>query len=265
MPQPIFLIANDRSGTHLLRGFMRGGGQVEDYNEVFNPQAVGDRPQDYFRYLAVRVASDPDLAIPVTERRDRLFDDFIAHLAEHTAKPYMLIDVKYSTTHHFDGIWHHVDSPPRLISLIIERGYPVIHLVRRNTLEAYCSYRLASATRRWSRPRDSVGPPPADRTIKVDVGSLVRNLESMQTRANFFAWCLRDHAPTIQLYYEDLLEDSGISPRVHDAICGLVGARLDLPRTPAYAKVSPPLREYVRNYPDVIRALSGTRFLTMIS
>jgi hypothetical protein len=262
---PIFLIANPRSGTHLVRGFLRGSDRVEDLGEVFHPGVMRERPHGFFRFLAGRVASDADLAIPHREQRARLFDDYMAHLAGLASTSHLLIDAKYNNTHHFNGIWHDVDQVPSLIGLIRDRGYPVIHLVRRNLLHMYCSQILAYATNRWSVPSDKADQPPSDRKITIDPDTLVMALERIQTRINFFTWCLRDHAPIARLFYEDLLTDGKFNPDVHDELSDLIGVPLDLPLTPAYAKVSPPLGDFVSNYNDVIRALSGTRFLTMIS
>jgi hypothetical protein len=244
---------------------LRGSNLVEDLGEVFHPGVMRERPHGFFRFLAGRVASDVDLAIPHREQRARLFDDYMAHLAGLASTSHLLIDAKYNNTHHFNGIWHDVDQVPSLIGLIRDRGYPVIHLVRRNLLQTHCSQVLAYATNRWSVPNHGVDQPPSDRKITIDTDSLVMQLERLQTRINFFTWCLRDHAPIARLFYEDLLTDGKINPDVRDELSKLIGVPLDLALTPAYAKVSPPLGEFVSNYTDVIRALSGTRFLTMIS
>lgn len=257
---PIFLFAEPRSGTHLLRGILCSGPDVEDLSEVFNLHIDQKQPQNFFPFFEDRVRRSPEFLRPVRELRAQVFDEYMEFLGTMTKRPFGLVSVPYNQTQHLNLAWQYPDDIPNLLRLVKTRHYPVVHLVRRNLLERYCSLKLAMVTKKWVSRSTNPDKDVQIEPIHLDVEKLVNDLAKAQMRINFFEWCLDDHDRLLPLTYEDILVGGGLNHGIYDKLCTLLGAKITVGSEPTTRKMAPPLRQLVANYDEVVRTLAGTPF-----
>ncbi len=88
--------------------------------------------------------------------------------------------------------------------LISERNISIIHLVRRNLLRRYLSYRRALEIGDWRRLAGSAGVPP--RAVRLDPHECFRDFLSTEAQRVRYARHFEQHEVR-EVYYEDLAED----------------------------------------------------------
>jgi len=95
MAIPVFIVANQRSGTNFLRHLLCSTGLFTDLNEIFQAGS----PALYWDFFIKEVTENPDLARPSRENRVALFDKFMHEHVEIIDTKYVLVDIKYNSTH----------------------------------------------------------------------------------------------------------------------------------------------------------------------
>src|SRR6266496_2941546 len=109
----IFLLARARSGTNALRLILDGHPEIFGLKEIFHLQAgnsVGTGETNYFTFLRKQVKTDPLKLIPADN--EQLFLEYLAYLRGFTGKRFILMDVKYTSTHHILKSFKAMGSPP---------------------------------------------------------------------------------------------------------------------------------------------------------
>ena len=127
--QPVFIFAQQRSGTNLLRKSLSATPLFRDLDEVFDPK----QPQ-YWHFRKGKIRQQPKLATPTREHQVGMFEAFLQCRLS-SRQPYTLIDIKYNSVHSLDDLWLSPMETPVLIDWLVQKQYPVIHLVRENHLE----------------------------------------------------------------------------------------------------------------------------------
>lgn len=145
MAIPVYIFANQRSGTNLLRNAMVSTGDFTDLNEIFQP----NEPHIYWSFYSNYISNNPECIVPTVENMNRIFDAFQEQCIEPVQSRYALIDVKYNSAHNLNCQFQSPSEAPYLFELIKKNECKVIHLIRENMFENYVSNQLANQTRQY--------------------------------------------------------------------------------------------------------------------
>ncbi len=263
--QPVVVLANARTGTHLLRHILAAGDEFHDFGEIFNTAYSPGEPGGFWAFYRDRLQGDPERAIPTHENRAELFTDYIGHLDALSGAPCFLMDVKYAGVTNLNPYYHFPDRKPFLFEQLEKYDIPVIHLRRRNLLRQYCSEMLAKKTMQWTIYKGSNEHPPSGQTVTIDAGALTDNLNRLALRVEFFDACLAARERCLILHFEDLLQDGVLSRFARQSIGKLLNRTIGVEGRPQTKKISPPLNSFVANYRAVAEALAGTPYEEMLA
>lgn len=199
MAIPVFLFANQRSGTNFLRNILVSTGEFVDLNEVFQ----AGEPSLYWDHFRDEVAKNNDLAIPTKDNRKQLFESFLDKHVHNVSEKYVLIDIKYNCAHNLNTEFQQLHAPSNLLGLIKESGGYVIHLIRSNSLEVHISNVLANKTKVYTATASE-----DIKQIKIDLDpeGTLREIHKHQFDVNNFKSWLSDlnFDNYLELVYEDL-------------------------------------------------------------
>ena len=267
-PQPVILLAYQRSGTTVLQRTMGASPLVHNFGEVF----LGPKPAhivkeyyddwnlyaetNFFNFKEKAVAENPALLLPSPENQETLFNLFFDRLAEHTSKKYFIVDIKYHSWHHLNIFFQEIFHPPFLLRMLLEQEVKFIHLIRENVFEQYVSWIYSKATRKWHYKRKETL---RKQKIRIDVRDCEARMQlSLDSTRMFERWL--SGTSCLNLYYEELFEDGRFSPEVLSKIEGHIGEKLDLPDAPVLKKVISDVGEVVENLEEVLDHFRGTPY-----
>lgn len=235
MSRPVFLIAQQRSGTTACRGLLRHSEFIDDFGEVFHPLSIDD-PQNFFRFRRNYGRLKP-WEVPTRPAMAEMFSDYVDHLDSLSDKEFHIADVKYNSTHHLNADWQFPFGEPNLLKLIKSNRLHIIHLVRDDAFAMFFSERFAAATGRWHYGRNDSSAPPQEQVV-IDRDRFKRfqaDLADARERIDSF---LRTYPRSLTLQYETLFDDLRLSSSAHEAI----GRFLDI-------ELEPDLQAEVRRTP----------------
>ncbi|MCW2276427.1 hypothetical protein GJ654_19355 [Rhodoblastus acidophilus] len=245
------LIANERSGTHLLRSLIASTKLVLAPGEVCNAAAdsahMGD-PSSYYCYRHNAATANRRLMYPTIGTMRELIDGFFATLkrqAEEKGKSLFLCDIKYSHIHTFNYFWWDWLSVPFLLQYARENKIPIIHLVRENVYETVLSEIYAHQTGVWraSDPGELV-----HKSIRVNVPAFKARAEKLQQVITLARGWLRDcHVKEIK--YSDIVDQNSMS--VMDETMKFIGFDGSFKFKPGFIKTTPPYETIVENYDEI--------------
>lgn len=257
------MLARQRSGTNALRELLGRHPDIFCMPEVFHaepsPYAHLEVETNFFRFLdghrdgTIWRSTSFDV-------QERIFLDFLDHLRSLADKRYVLIDVKFNSTHHLDGPWRAVSAPPTLFRFMADHRTRTLTITRRNYLRWYVSWQKADATQAWTTlgdSRDDVG-------VEISVRDLLWNLAACRREDEMVEDALGSDHLARTWDYTELFPDRGgsVSPEVLGSIAEWLEVESAFPQTePEYRKQSVRgLRETIANYDEVAAALTGTEF-----
>lgn len=150
---------------------------------------------------------------------------------------------------------------PELLVYFVRHRVRIVHLVRRNHLDVLLSYAVKARLGRAHLLEGQNAPP--DMTVELDPAHLLEQLAWLQRKQNIARWVLSmSRLPYMEVAYEDLLRDPAhfspiwqflsLEPQSHAPESSLVKIRRGSHR------------EVIRNYNEVRRVLSGSRFARLI-
>lgn len=208
MAIPVFIVANQRSGTNFLRHLLCSTGLFTDLNEIFQAGS----PALYWDFFIKEVTENPDLARPSRENRVALFDKFMHEHVEIIDTKYVLVDIKYNSTHNLNCEFQQLSNTPFLMKLIENYGGYVLHLVRNNSLEVHLSNVLANKSAVYTAFKDSEIK---HESVKLDPKAMVSDIRKHQMDISNFRKWINDMnlAKKLEISYEDLVEIN------HDSSC----------------------------------------------
>ena len=255
------MLARQRSGTHALREILDRHADICCMPEVFHAEPVSDLELEanFFRFLD----GHPDGTIwrsTSLEAQERIFLDFLDHLRAMTAKRYVLIDVKLSSTHHLDGPWRALAERPNFFKLFDKHRLRTLTVTRRNYLRWYLSWQKAERTDTWH----AYDAPAPDAPIELDVENLLWNLGLCKREDHLLELGLPGGDLQHCCEYTDLFPELG-GPASDDVLAA-IAAWLDV--EPAFPELESgfsklgvlALPEAIANYDEVAAALTGTEF-----
>ena len=259
-----------RSGTTVLGEWIGTSANVSYWGEIFHPDGLEHGPRaealrlrpsaNYFRFRRDVLSDEQRCAVPSILTRQEEWDSYQEVLERLRPGAVHVLNVKYSSWHHLDSAWRNPSEAPHLVTLAVERGYPVFHCLRRNILAQALSESLALATDVWHVPTD-FDPPLAAATLPavVDPALLLRRMRTCVDDAQLYRKWLRP-ARSYELYYEELFETEGrLSAQAIAAIRGEIADWACAGEAPL-KKVGRDPRTSIANLEELGEALSESEF-----
>jgi hypothetical protein len=280
----IILLARQRSGTNPLRSVLEGHPEIACTEEVLNHRPTPDYQLEletnYFRFLDARFEGSL-LDFISLEDQEQVFLDFLDHLRAVYDKRYLVIDIKYNSTHHLDAAWRFITEEPALFGFVKKHGLRVVNLTRQNFLRYYVSEMKAQRSGTWDvfdekvvgdRPwyiqqyleTGRVKVPYRDTKIQLDPEEMVATLELCRSENDVVTAAFKDYEHYITFDYQDVFPRLN-SPPASAVLTGIadwlgLGDEFSEKR-PQYKKQSAlPLDETIENYGQVTEALRGSDF-----
>ena len=276
----IVLLARQRSGTNPLRSVLASHPEIFCVPEVFNDQPSPDWQLEvdtnWANYLVTRAGGDLRSVLAAPDHRE-LFVDFLEYLRAFSDKRFILIDVKYNSTHHVMKYWRFISEEPYLFTVLKEEGVRVLNLTRSNYLRYWLSEVKAHLTKsweafdesvvgetRWFREKYAERPQQSDPTVRLDVGETLEALRLCQAENEIVRASFAGYEHYLELAYTDLFTQAGApaSEESLDRICEWLGVGAEFAeRRPQYKKQSAlPLKDTIENFKEIAGALRGTPF-----
>lgn len=250
--KPIVLLSIQRSGTNFLRRILGSHPAIDPlFGEIFDPNHIR-KEQSFFNFYQRAVADDPALCLP--DQRMVAFEKYIEFLDQSVEAEHYVLDIKYNSLRQMESYW------PRqrevLTQYIIDKQWPVIHLIRTDLLAASFSHIRARETGVWM----SKGTDHRDTfSITVDPASIVNAVAQRRQAVQKYK---RDFhgARLLELHYEDCLDaSSGFSETVIETLRDFLETTDQFSRTPETTKlITQPMSQAIENYGEVV-ALAEAR------
>jgi hypothetical protein len=251
--KPIVLLSIQRSGTNFLRRVIGSHPAIDPlFGEIFDPNHNGKR-LSFFNFYQRAVADDPTLCLP--NRRIAAFEKYLEFLDESVAADHYVLDIKYASLRHMESYWP--SGKEVLTQYIIDRQWPVIHLIRTDLLAAVLSHMRARETGEWMTKK----PDHCDTfSTTVDPAGIVN---SVVGRKNAIQKYRRDFqgARLLELIYEEFVDaPNGISEPAMERIREFLGVTDEFSRTPETRKlITRPMSQTIENYDDVLAAAASRK------
>ena len=256
-----FLFARQRSGTGALGSILDQHPELKYAGEVLHPD---DRSNGLNFFSYVEADADRMRHFFNPDRRPDIVDKYFTWLSERVHPKFPIIDIKYSSVHHWNTSWQGIVDAPWILRCIREKNFPVLHLKRKNYLETYVSGRLAEENKVWhAKSAEELRV----HEIVVDIGQMSKTLvRTTEEVAAMDVW-LHGVKRQLTLEYADLFDAGGIadSALIH-RVQELFGLKEDFSKlTPNVIKQAPPLvGDAIVNVSLVRRALRGTEYAWML-
>lgn len=261
-PEFTVLLARQRSGTNALRSVLTTHPEIFCFDEVFRcddlvpPDPVQIRG-NFFNFL--KEYGRADIARTFPNRHEQVFTDYLAHLRALTPKRFIVIDIKYNSTHHLSGVWRPMLQPP-LFTQLKTRQIAVLHLTRRHYLRALLSHLKAWQTKQY-KIVDGKAPP--DIRVSVPGTWALAEFERWRAEDESVIAAFHEYPFYRRIDYADLFADA--SGRIAAAALEELRAWFDVAdaftNRPRPAKQSSlPLAAAIENLDEVVGVLRGTRF-----
>ncbi len=246
--QPVFVIAQQRSGTNLLRKSLSATPDFRDLDEVFHPEH-----KQYWHYRKGILRQQPARLIPTRNNQISMFESFLEKrlLSE---QAFTLIDIKYNSIHALDPLWHSPLDVPLLIQWLVENQYPVIHLTRANHLENYVSMATGTESAKWI-VRCNEKLPDRSLQLELDPETTLKQIQRRERELRRFRHYLK-RTNCVEFEYENLLDTQG---HFTDEVLQSLKDHLDLATLhaiqPFTRKMGRSISEVVVNFDTAIKPL----------
>ncbi len=260
----VLLIGHERAGTNLLRSILQTHSDICCYGEICNCgdgiEAAKAFTANFFNYKVKAYTADESMIYPVEEHQERLLKGYFEDLCQNSGSRVILVDIKYGHIHNFNTFWTSWLGTPFLLRFVTEKNIRVIHLYRKNLLEAVCSTFLAQARSVWNTDK----PEELENVrIHVDPARAKRRVSVLDHEKEMIMGYLPNYQ-TLTLVYEQMLVEGVLNPMVSEALARFLGVSEEWNAVPKLVKVSPPLSEYVENYDEFRRMFFDTKFASCI-
>jgi hypothetical protein len=263
----VVMLARQRSGTNPLRAILDAHPEVFCSPEIFHPEPSPDAhlevEMNYFEFLERHASGGIKGVMTSLEAQELLFLDYLRYLRCFSDKRYILLDVKYNSTHVVDGPWRDITQQPQLFFFIREHGLRVLNLTRRNYLRYYLSWMKANLTDQWTHESESTnGSTPDDVSVTVPTDDLMPRLELCRSENQMIAHSFGEYPLYTEVEYEDLFPtlDGPPSAEQLQRIADWLGVAPAFPTEGLRFRKQAvrPLKKTIRNYAEVVDLLGGT-------
>jgi hypothetical protein len=251
--KPIVLLSVQRSGTNFLRRVLGSHPAIDPlFGEIFDPGHIANE-LSFFHFYERAVASNPSLCLP--DQRIVAFEHYIDFLDEQVPSPSYILDIKYNSIRQLESYWS--GKREVLVQYIIDKQWPVIHLIRTDLVAAIFSQLRARKTGVYVTKAQNYRDTASDAVDAVQMvrGVVQRRRLIQQYRRDFAA------ARLIEVAYEDLTDaPNGISEPVLGRIRDFLGVTDEFSRTPETTKlIAKPMSQAIVNYDEVVAEASSRK------
>lgn len=256
----IFLLSHERSGSHLLAGYLKNFG-ILSTDEVCNNQQ-SDAPRDptqFSAFLEARAAEDRKFLYRTWQGMEELMQDYCDVLIRRFGPGQsVLVDVKYGHLHNFNSYWNMPGWTPNLIEFIRKAGHKIIHLHRQDHCSAIISNHIAHLRQLWNQPGEK-DPNQSEgelANVRIEKREFFRWVWALTQSIRAIRWTLHFNGiPHCELVYEDI-RPSSLGRDTARRLCEYLGLdESDMSKfVPKTAKMTLRPEQIVANY-DELRAL----------
>jgi hypothetical protein len=244
--RPIVLLSVQRSGTNFLRQVLGSHPAIDPlFGEIFDPGHIGNE-LSFFHFYERAVADNPSFCLP--DQRIIAFEKYIAFLDEKVQSTYYILDIKYNSIRQMESYWS--QKREVLVQYIIDKQWPVVHLIRTDLVAAIYSQLRARKTGVYVTKAQNYRDTSSDAVdaARLVTGVVQRRRLIQQYRRDFGG------ARILEVAYEDLINaPNGISEAVMGKIGDFLGVKDEFSRTPETTKlITQPMSQAIQNYDEVL-------------
>ena len=253
------LLARQRSGTGALGSVLDQHPQLNYLGEVFHPDNLHEK-QNYFRFLLELVKEDAQYCL--ADKQAIVFEKFLKFIEETFGKN-SIIDIKYRSTHHFNGGWYSPNEQPRLIHFLKQKKVPIIHLKRANYVKTFVSGKLADINKIWhAKAQDEV----KHTSTVLDIRQLSNYLVFTKDEVDFFNKYLKSYGRVLELEYSSIFDkESNVKQEILEKLGKFLQIKDFESNQPAFKKQAPKhLKNSIENFELVKLSLNQTEFAWML-
>jgi hypothetical protein len=263
----IILLATQRSGTNMLRRILANHIRVHGFPELFNDSYQGkgkliEGVNFYEEYFLNQVCQKPELSLPKNRQEvvETYFDciDTALKILDKVG----IVDVKYNSLHHANGVWQTPSNVPNMLNIFNERGYKVIHLTRSDYMAVIFSLYRAQAVGQYMVGLDTIIEPVK---FRINYKVLLDELEIHEQNASLIQhWLNKSGIEYLNVEYEDLFlddPDSTFDAKKFQEILKFVDVNhVDFyPKATTQKISSRDFRIELENFDELERKLRGSR------
>jgi hypothetical protein len=266
----VILIARPRSGTTALRGVLARHSKIASLGEVFHENDVND-PDYFFFYYLSEVKKNPEYALPSRSNRSALFKDYINYAGtrfkkKFPGKEWLFFGINYNSLHCLNAYWQNFFEEPLMLSIIKWQGYSVVHLIRRNLVEAAVSEIRAKVSGVWHIKASEERPADANKKLRIDAKNFLRQLHARALEIDLIEKSMVGYRRCLTLEYEKFFDSEGKPvPTEIDGLAKFLSLDSPIEATTEYQKTrTAHLRDAIENYDEVAATLRGTKFAGML-
>lgn len=260
----IIMLARQRSGTNALRSVFESHPDIFCHNEVFNLNDATSqvnpllRETNFFNFLKTYANGDITRIYP--DQHEKIFTDYLEYLRCFSSKRYIVIDVKYNTTHFLTPPykWNVV---PFLFFLIKTLGIRVLNITRKNYLRYVVS--AVKAERSGILSVKARQAQPLDAKIPIEIDYLFRHLRNCDAENKQIEDYFASYPFYLPFDYNDIFTPGSetLAPAFFESFSDWLGVPNSYPGPSEYLKQSSlPLAQTIENYAEVAAALRDTEF-----
>lgn len=266
-PQLLVIVARQRSGTTALAETLQAGGPVRSFGEVFHDLRHGESARTEFRlhpeanffdFRTNMFRNNPELSYPSVENQAHIFDHYLGHLSALTDRKWLLLDIKYNSWHHFEHVYSIDGQAPFLFYLLRQKNAAFVHVVRQGAFARYCSEQLALRRGKWHVERDT-SIDTAD-SIIIDPAAALRDMQETHREIELFKRFLGRISRRIEVRYEELFSEGCLTKEADLKVKRLLDGEWEEGTAVPLQKVTPSLRDVVKNHQEVLAYFEATTF-----
>jgi hypothetical protein len=244
------LLAQQRSGTHLLRSILGRTRRIAALSEICNATAAvaDENERSFFKFRRTHLLDSRNSPYPTSENQQNVINQYFKYLLSlYPNHDFVLCDVKYSHVHNFNMFNWDLSEPPFLLRYARKNQIKILHLVRENIFQTALSSLYAAQSGVWRASR----PDQVKRiSITVDREVLGRRINEISKAVVSFDDWLRG-CVNLRITYEDLC---GLTPEVPlrkiSRFFGLDQV-IPFPFKPGFVKTTPPYEECIVNWSEI--------------
>lgn len=206
----IFLLSHERSGSHLLAGYLKNFG-ITTSDEVCNNQGKEEpfsRTQ-FSAFLEETAKSQTKFLYRTSAGVQRLIRDYFNHLERcFGSRSQTLVDVKYGHLHNFSSFWSMPGWTPDLIAQVTQAGHQIIHLYREDLFSTIVSNFVAHSRQLWNMAETAEQTPEAEHAqhqLTLHPKEFFRWAWALSESIRLTRWTLHfDHIDHLEIRYEEI-------------------------------------------------------------
>ncbi len=247
------LLALQRSGTQALGSLFNQHPDLLYLSEVFYAGPKCYEHKNNYAFFLLKKMKEDCIRYMYFQDQSVIFDEYLDYLKSLYPQKKIILDIKYNSTHLFNGGWHFPTEIPKMLKFLVKKNIPIIHL-KRNIFRIYISELVAKKINVWHFTKDEETNIKLPK-IKVNKKEMVNYIKLRYDSMLIFERFLKFYPNKLDIKYEDLFSVEGLPNR--DTLVKImnflkVNVSPDLNFEPAFKKLITDYKEIVENWEEVI-------------